>query len=117
MEPEVVKVVNKLTKEERVERAGEIHCMICETPWNGHIVLDDKIGFQMYCAMCDLFIWTEDEFKIFITLGNNGKALCGEPDKLQTKLTIHAKSYGELPKTHPRILDSERIMRKRNGNR
>jgi excisionase family DNA binding protein len=89
-----------LSYEERRRRVGDIQCWLCKNRWDGHIVLDDKCGFQLYCELCDVFIWMETGFKTFISLGNSGKVLNSDPKKLQETLDPHSKWTYEA-KDHP----------------
>jgi len=92
---------NKITTyEDRCKRAGDIRCWLCRERWNGHIVLDDKCGFQLYCELCDVFIWMETGFKTFISLGNSGKVLNCDPEKLQEILEPYSNWTYEA-KDHP----------------
>ena len=92
---------NVITREERVEKIGDIKCWQCKLSWNGHICLDNKLGFRLYCEVCDLFIPTEKEFSLFISLGNTGAVVDVDGKKLQKVLDPFAKCYSNLPKDHP----------------
>ena len=92
---------NKITREERVEKIGDMKCWQCKVHWSGHICLDDKLGFRIYCEICDLFIPTEPEFQLFVSLGNTGAIVDAKGTTLQKALTPFAKCYANLPKDHP----------------
>ncbi len=89
-----------ITKEIRIKDAGNIKCYICKIDWNGHLILDEKMGFQLYCEVCDLLIWMEKEFKIFVSLSDTGKVVSNDYEKLKKSLKL-LSFYSNDIQNHP----------------
>ena len=100
-----------ITYQERLEKIGDIKCYMCKNRWNGHICLDDKLGFQLYCEVCDLFIPMGQLFKIFLSLGNSGKVVTETPDKLHKLLDKYSQWSYEAKDHH---IHEARLLHSRN---
>ena len=107
--------MSDLTYESRKEKIGDIRCHICKTPWNGHILWDgeeEKLGLRLYCVLCDVSIWMEPEFKLFIS-EPTGKILNMHKSSVANILEKESKHRNKLSNDHPANKQYDLIYKRR----